>query len=282
MNEFFESYFHIPYRERRGFVLLSVIALLLISATFILPAYLPKEQVNISISALNSLNNALPEEKLGIKNELHLRPFDPNVSDQATLESLGLPTRLAERVLHFRAKGGRFRCKEDFQKIYGMPAELYHQLQPYISLERKLTQGNDAFQKPKIWLDLNSADSAALETLPMIGAGRARLIIKYRNALGGFVKIEQVREVWGINDTVYQAIKPMIYVDQHFQPQRLAPDSIHASALFRHPYLRPYARPLVAYFKQHHAVPDSITFCKQFFVQDSMYNRLKIYLKQSE
>jgi DNA uptake protein ComE-like DNA-binding protein len=44
-------------------------------------------------------------------------------------------------------------------------------------------------------LDLNAADSAALEAMAYIGPVLAARICRFRNALGGFHAVEQLREV---------------------------------------------------------------------------------------
>ena len=281
MNEFFESYFHIPYRERRGFILLSIIAIIMVMAIYYIPGQFQIEKPEFTVREVESLEQEYQaKEAKPLVAMAHLQPFDPNSAEQSSLEALGIPSKVAERIMRYRAKGGRFKEKEDLQKIYGMPPALYRELQAYIQFDYSPKQNKQVPLREKELINLNTADSGQLESLPMIGAGRARLIIKYRNALGGFVRLEQLREVWGINDTVYSAIKPLLFIDSRFQPELLVPDSSHAQALFRHPYLRPFARSLLAYYKQHKCIPDSSSFCKQFLVQDSIYNRLKIYLKQ--
>ena len=44
-------------------------------------------------------------------------------------------------------------------------------------------------------LDLNRADTAELKKIPGIGSGIARLIVNYRQRLGGFYQIEQLQEI---------------------------------------------------------------------------------------
>lgn len=61
-----------------------------------------------------------------------LKDFDPNTADSATFRSLGLPAFIAHNIVSYRAKGGVFRTPEAFSKIYGLTAEQFSELRPYI------------------------------------------------------------------------------------------------------------------------------------------------------
>lgn len=61
---------------------------------------------------------------------------------------------------------------------------------------------------------INSADSAAWEALPCIGKAFSRRIVKYRDILGGFDSIPQLRQVYGLTDSTYQCILPYLVWDQ--------------------------------------------------------------------
>ena len=59
---------------------------------------------------------------------------------------------------------------------------------------------------------INSADVAALCTLPGIGESRAQDIISYREANGGFGACEDIMKVSGIKTAAYEKIKDKITV----------------------------------------------------------------------
>lgn len=61
-------------------------------------------------------------------------------------------------------------------------------------------------------ININSADIAALSTLPGIGEARARDIISYREAHGAFENCEDIMKVPGIKTNVYSKISDMITV----------------------------------------------------------------------
>ena len=61
-------------------------------------------------------------------------------------------------------------------------------------------------------VNINTADTAALCTLPGIGEARARDIIAYREANGGFADCEDIMKVTGIKESVYSKIRDRIKV----------------------------------------------------------------------
>ncbi|MDE7224394.1 MAG: helix-hairpin-helix domain-containing protein [Acetatifactor sp.] len=62
-------------------------------------------------------------------------------------------------------------------------------------------------------VNLNTADADRLQTLSGIGAGRAADILSYRETHGGFQSIEEIMQVPGIKESIYEKIKDKITVD---------------------------------------------------------------------
>lgn len=61
-------------------------------------------------------------------------------------------------------------------------------------------------------VNLNTADVAALMTLPGIGESRAKAIISYREQHGAFTKIEDIMKISGIKQAAFLKIKDKITV----------------------------------------------------------------------
>ena len=62
-------------------------------------------------------------------------------------------------------------------------------------------------------VELNSADKAALESLPGIGPRTAELIIEYRAENGGFEKVEDLMNVRGIGERTFLRLRELVRVD---------------------------------------------------------------------
>lgn len=61
-------------------------------------------------------------------------------------------------------------------------------------------------------IDLNTADAAALETLPGIGESKAAAIIQYRADHGGFKSVDELDNVSGIGPSTLASVRDLVSV----------------------------------------------------------------------
>lgn len=191
--------------------------------------------------------------------------FDPNTVSENDLVRLGLSPKQAESILNYRSKGGRFRKKEDFAKMYVVSDSLYARLEPYIDI-------------PK--LELNSADSAALVSLKGIGPFYARKILSYRERLGGFCDISQMMEVEGLDSARFSGFCDAISVDTaRIVKLDIWRDS--TALLARHPYIGEKGARRIERFRN---VYDSTLWSpanllKEHVLTEEQFSRLSPYLE---
>ena len=72
----------------------------------------------------------------------------------------------------------------------------------YIKQEKFTTPGS---------ISLNETDTTEWKKVPGIGSSFSRRIVKYRSLLGGYVSINQLKEVYGVTDELFDAIAPFIH-----------------------------------------------------------------------
>ena len=89
-------------------------------------------------------------------------------------------------------------------------------------------------------VELNSADSVALEALPWIGPVTAHRILVYRERLGAFAALEQLMEVRGVDSTAFSRFSGRLYIEPSSVPH-LDLYTMSADSLSRHPYIGSYA-----------------------------------------
>jgi competence protein ComEA len=203
--------------------------------------------------------------------------FDPNTASVSQWQQLGLPRYMAERIDKYRSKGGQFRKKEDLLRIYDFPPDLYDQLEPYIQVKGEKGQSGSrfadnasadkpggpgagpnryekpAYVKPAIQpFDINTADTAQLIALKGIGSGRARQIVKFRDALGGFINTDQFAEIFNIDSLSMSELQQ--YARIKTEVRKISVNTATAEELDRSPYLsRRQAEIIVRYREQHGA-----------------------------
>ena len=61
-------------------------------------------------------------------------------------------------------------------------------------------------------MNLNTAGKELLTTLPGIGDAKADAILQYREENGGFSSIEEIMQIEGIKEKVFEKIRDLIEV----------------------------------------------------------------------
>ena len=92
-------------------------------------------------------------------------------------------------------------------------------------------------EKPVLKIELNSADSFALQQLRGIGPAFARRIIRYRDRLGGFISKTQVMEVFGMDTGRYNAIAGNLFVNTD-SVRKINLNTATFKELLSHPYFQ--------------------------------------------
>lgn len=190
--------------------------------------------------------------------------FDPNELDMSGWQQLGLREKTIKTILNYTSKGGRFRKPDDFKRIYGLFPDEYERLRPWIRIAGNTsgTSGETVYpaaekreytpvRKTVSEIDINMADSSAWMALPGIGSKLSARIILFREKLGGFYSVNQVAETFGLADSVFQKIKPLLRLGQP-AIKKININTVEADELKKHPYLKwAIANTLIAYRKEH-------------------------------
>ena len=127
-------------------------------------------------------------------------------------------------------------------------------------------------------IELNRADSAQLETLPFIGPTRAGRIIKFRSALGGFISVEQLKELYGMDSLAYAVIAPRVTVDSTLVTP-LCADTAAWANLRRHPYIGVQGARAIERYRAVHGLRDLNELALHPPIGDSLVERWKPYLR---
>jgi DNA uptake protein ComE-like DNA-binding protein len=86
-------------------------------------------------------------------------------------------------------------------------------------------------------IDLNSCDSASLVSLPGIGPVLSSRIIKYRNLIGGYVSVNQLREVYGLPEETFNQVSSRLFVDS-LAIRKIRINEAEYREIIRHPYFQ--------------------------------------------
>lgn len=221
VHRFLSAWFGFNKQQRNGLLVLCTIVLLLFVIRLSISSFITSQPILIA----DFSNTNLPELKSGLlatdssseSNSLFV--FNPNTVSKEQLIKLGFKEKTANTFINYRNKGAHFNKKEDVKKVYGVTEELYNQIENYILIDNENQSPKTyAQQEPKTKkqikvVELNTVDSVGLLPLPGIGPGYAKRILKYRSLLGGYYSTEQLKEVYGFTDSLFQVVKDYVKVD---------------------------------------------------------------------
>lgn len=253
-----KAYFQFTRKERNGILFLIFFILAIWIVYFSIDSFFKPDVNDYSFfekqidQFYNSLKDSSTKEA---KSYTAIVPVDKdtcivnvNKPELGHLICIGLSKHLSETWIHYIQKGGKFKQIDEVKKLWGMNDSIFYTIAPYLTIStddnKKENKNNYTTtnqyhykkQDEKIeMVELNSADTSQLIALPGIGSSFASRIIKYRNRLGGFYDKEQLKEIYGLNQELYEKISPYIYVDV-FEVKKVNINKGDYSTLIQNPY----------------------------------------------
>ena len=211
--------------------------------------------------------------------------FDPNTVDEAGWHKLGLRDKTIHTILNYRSKGGQFREAGDIKKIWGLRPEEAERLMPYVHItavqpgykKKDYVPYKYAAIKPSI-VDINTATLEELRIIPGMGNGLVYRIIKYRERLGGFISVDQVKETYGMSDSALVLMLPYFKLNNPV----LTTININTATdydLSNQPYItRDVAKAIVLYRIQHGNYKTVEGIKMIVFIKEALYQKISPYL----
>lgn len=204
--------------------------------------------------------------------------FDPNKATDDDFHRLGFSEKQITSIRKYMGTGVVFRSKEDFYKIRVITEDQKRILSGYVVIEgvSKLPV-NDEFTSQQKLIELNSTDSISLKQLPGIGDKLSKRIVKYRDLLGGFHSISQLREVYGLDEATVKRIENRITIDGT-KIKKLNLNFSDQTELSRHPYIQlNLARKIIKFRTMYGSITDWSILQDSMILNIDEYNRLKPY-----
>ncbi|MEL6390325.1 MAG: helix-hairpin-helix domain-containing protein [Bacteroidota bacterium] len=173
-------------------------------------------------------------EKLPIIARAQPKTIDPNSASQEELEAIGLSQGLAKTLINFRSFGAKFSKLSDLSTVYGMNDSLLAVVEPWLLFANKPLKTQSDTVISVIRVNLNTATIDQLKSIKGIGKFLSEQIIDYRERLGGYHSIDQLRELEYLRPETYDAIKSQIYVNGAIT--KFIPMALTFKEVLRHPY----------------------------------------------
>ncbi len=314
-TEQLKDLFSLHSGERRGSIVMMAILLLLFgyfaySQWYAAPAAPNMEPLRAEMEAWLAARDSTKSEP---EKKAELFRFDPNAIDRADWLRLGLSERQVQGIERWQAKGGRFRVKADLGRMYSLKPDQVDRLLPYVDLPDSLPKRDRAMERRaddapheevhahwngeeevaasaskekgrssamRRQAEVNSADTTELVALPGIGPAFARGIVKYRERLGGYHSLDQLAEVYVLQDKpdAIARMRELLVVDT-LLIRRIPLNTCTVEELAAHPYIRwKLAKPIIAYRQQHGPFREVAGIRAIPLIDEGLYRKLAPYL----
>ncbi len=305
-SNYLRDYFTFHKEEKSGILLVLILILFFSVGTFAYRFYHTqtiydtggfKKQVDEFIASAEMKQDADSAKQI-IADEISspskpsavLFAFNPNTATEEDFIKLGLSKKQASGILNYRNKGGNFRKKEDFAKMYTISKEEYQRLEAFLSIpeekkeekyftEQKIYPEKKEYPaKQTVLVEINTSDSLELIKVKGIGPYIAMKIIELRTKLGGFYSKEQLREVYRVDSARYAEIEPFLTVDP-FEVKQLNINKATVDELKNHPYIRyNIANSIVSIRQQHGNYKTVDDIKKSHLVTEDVMRKIAPYL----
>jgi len=303
MEEFnIKDFFNLPRTQKRGLFVLAALLLIIILIPVIYANFFHKNNVSLNIEQEEAIREFIrsmdAESKTDKDKEINFDnveydfakqkitsfPFNPNNLPASEWLKMGFSEHQIKAIKNYELKGGRFFVKEDVKKMYSISDEEYQIIEPFILLpsekDRITKYTKEKIETPETFeiVELNSADTSKLKTIPGIGSFFAGIIINYRNKLGGYVDKIQLLEIERIDTARFESISQYIDVNPYII-RKININEANFNQLSNHPYITfNMAISLVNYRNRHGNYASVEEIKKSELINDSIFNKISPYL----
>jgi competence ComEA-like helix-hairpin-helix protein len=217
--------------------------------------------------------------------------FDPNFIMDEEWKEMGLKQWQINGLRNYREKAGDIETPEQFSKLNVVSDAFFEKVRPYLVFEGKAgnpaivnKEGNFEKEETKtaLSIEINIATAARLTELKGIGPAYSNRIVKYRNWLGGFRNLDQLLEVYGLEDSLYNEIIPFLILDTT-RIYKININKVMIAELRKHPYVKwNIATAIVNYRDQHGAYENVADIKKTDLVSPELYRKIAPYFSVSK
>lgn len=284
----FKEFLYFSKGDRRAIVALGCIVVFAIGVLMVVDAWKGKER-----DVKTEEEAAVDAEKKEERGEVVMKEFDPNTVDSLTLIGFGLKPWKVKNFLHYREAGKVFRSAEDLGDTYGWTEEDVEMLASYVRVGKQYEKKEKKVEEREEWrqqaektehtsnkfhtltkVDVNTADTAMLRRIPGVGAKISEAIVRYREKLGGFYSVEQLREIKMVSPELLEWMEvssPNV--------QKIPVNEASFQALNSHPYISyEQTKALLQYIRLYGKVKDEQALLETGIFTKEDVERLKPYL----
>ena len=245
-----KEYFSFTKRERNGTLILVALIIMLFVANKTTHLFFPDKDHNYTefetevdkfLAGLEEIEEGtyvsrLDKYIIARYDTLDLFMFDPNTTTNEEWLLLGLTKKQISTINTYIERGGSFKIKDDFRKIYGIRTKQYQILKPFIDLP---TKNNNSYNKysnnyknnynknkdfdfsPDSLFEFNP-NNTSLTEWQLLGMSEKQIstINNYLSKGGKFYNKEGFSKIYGISPEQFKILEPYIKIENKNNKQK--------------------------------------------------------------
>ena len=284
-ERFWREYLGYPKKERRGiYVLLTI--LMLIAFYNIIEYQLWSTDFTSPTITVSPLDDDFENEKIrnNITKQFSDKPIFIDTAGISALTAIGFSKYQATIIFNYIQKGGAIYTRKELAKIYSIDQKTIDLTASKIifsdSNSRKYQQKSNPFFVKKVpkKVELNSCDSASLDSVFFMSSYLAGRIINYRNRIGGFFELTQIQLIYGIDSAVYAKIAKHLSLDTA-NIKRIDINKVSFERLAQHPYIGyKLAKVMVNYRAQHGPFKSKSDLKNIILLHEEIFRKIERYI----
>lgn len=187
----------------------------------------------------------------------NIYPFNPNFISDYKGYQLGMSVFEIDRLIAFRKGNNYVNSPKEFQDVTKISDSLLNTIAPYFKFpnwvnnkkeDAKFTKTTFSKKENKVVIDINKATQEDLIKIYGIGEAISLRILKLKESLGGFVSMEQLKDVWGLSPEVIKNLNTHFKVSALPNVKKIDINNASIKELSQFPYFNyQLAKQIVTY-----------------------------------
>ena len=211
-------------------------------------------------------------------------PVDLNYLSAKEMYGSGFSKSLVDAIFSYKRSNGMLKNTKALNSFQNVSKSELDSLKKYADFSRYAKkpskeiperQGNkNATRLPP--MDLNAISALELKKISGIGEVLSERIIKFRDALGGFYTVDQLKEVYGLEDSIIDANESLFLIETPHR--KIAVNRASEEELSAHAYITlKMAKTLVKFREQNSKLTEE-KFARIYSLTSNQKERIKPYL----
>ncbi len=289
-----KMYYQFSKEQQRGILVFFLIIIVVQFACFFVD-FGNASQLDIEGQKWLSLESEISKlEQAQNKQKGKLYPFNPNFISDYKGYKLGMTVEQVDRLFAYRKQNKYVNSSEEFQTVTGVSDSLLAEIAPYFKFPNwvknnsvakksyfsKTTSYPNSIKEKLIEKDINLASQQDLMAVYGIGEGLSSRILKFKESLGAFVSMEQMKDVWGLSPEVIERLKTNFKIGSVSAIKKIPINDASVKELMQFPYFKyAIAREIVIYRTMNGDIKNSADLTKIKGLSIDNANIIALYLE---